>query len=351
MTQTSGGIRAFAFIVAAQTFLYVLYLGHLPAANSPFYSNQLHFQPTTTDSYDDIHHSPPHQRLPTLEELTGNPPNGSLSCSPPLVPIYDRIVNNFGLPPRKIPRYIHVSMKNRCMPQDIADATMAWKKAFPYHSFYFHDDDAVDKLLSLEWEAFPQLQKMLRCVRFKGAMKIDVWRVLIVYQYGGIYTDIDNVPELIGENRPITNEDEAFFLSDAWNRPSQWFFAMEPKHPVAFYALYAIFGKLQELESIEKPRVVFVTGPDVFKLGYGAALGWDKQKDLWAPGTHRCKFNKTVTKFQEKENGVPWVRPIDFGTIVKWNETENVTKRERIERQHGVVHWTKQVHRNKNSFS
>ena len=70
----------------------------------------------------------------------------------------------------------------------------------------------------------------MRCVRFKGAMKIDVWRILIVYKYGGIYSDIDHYPgSKLSETDPIQPDDEAFFLSDAWGRPSQWWFAMEPK--------------------------------------------------------------------------------------------------------------------------
>jgi hypothetical protein len=46
-------------------------------------------------------------RMPTLEYLTGNPKN--ISCPSPLVPVYDRIVEDIYLE-RKIPRAIHVSM-------------------------------------------------------------------------------------------------------------------------------------------------------------------------------------------------------------------------------------------------
>ena len=83
--------------------------------------------------------------------------------------------------------------KSRCLPPDLAVATNAWKKALPYHHFFFHDDDAVDRLFQLEWTEFPQLEKYMKCVS-KGAMKIDVWRILILYLYGGIYTDVDNIP-------------------------------------------------------------------------------------------------------------------------------------------------------------
>lgn len=338
MSASGKVIIGFALVTLAVAQIILFYLTYLPFVDKPSDEIQRPLENYLHSLRQDL----------TLEELTGNPRVGSISCPSPLIPIYDRVVNQFGLPPRKIPRNIHVSMKDRCMPPDIVDATLAWKEAFPYHSFYFHDDNAVDRLFSLEWQEFPHLNKFMKCVRFKGAMKIDIWRLLVVYRYGGIYTDIDNIPGLIDENAPITNEDEAFFLSDYWDRPSQWFFAMVPKHPVAYYALYAIFARLQELERLEKPNVVFITGPEPFKRGYGAALGWGKR--IYDPGTHKCKFNKTATKYPYEQDGKPWVANIDLNSLVPWNATENVTRRERMERQHGVVHWKKAKRRNNVTF-
>ncbi|KAL7506781.1 hypothetical protein ACHAXN_003997, partial [Cyclotella atomus] len=166
-------------------------------------------------------------KMPTLEYLTGNPKN--VSCPSPLVPVYDRIVEDLYLE-RKIPRAIHVSMKSRCLPPDLAAAPSAWKEALPHHSFYFHDDDAVARLFEVELKEFPQLQSIMRCIKFKGAMLIDVWRVLIVYCFGGIYSDVDTMPNSeFNELSPISADDEFFVFSDAWERPSQWFFAMELK--------------------------------------------------------------------------------------------------------------------------
>jgi hypothetical protein len=47
-------------------------------------------------------------------------------------------------------------------------------------------------------------------------MKIDVWRILVVYKFGGIYCDIDMHPTaVVNETYPITKRDDAFFLTDA----------------------------------------------------------------------------------------------------------------------------------------
>jgi hypothetical protein len=49
-----------------------------------------------------------------------------------------------------------------------------------------------------------------------GAMKIDIWRILVVYMFGGIYCDADMYPtELMTETFPITSSDDSLFLSDA----------------------------------------------------------------------------------------------------------------------------------------
>lgn len=162
----------------------------------------------------------------TLEELTNNPADGKLSCPDGLIPIYDRHVavneEDHDVNPRKIPRAIHATMKSRCLSPDTSTAMQKWKDALPRHSFYFHDDDAVDRLFEMPWEEFPQLKSFMRCVRFKGAMRIDVWRILVIYKYGGLYTDVDMFPtEQFTESSPIAAMDEAFFLGDAFNRPSQ----------------------------------------------------------------------------------------------------------------------------------
>ena len=50
----------------------------------------------------------------------------------------------------------------------------------------------------------------------EGAMKIDVWRILVIYGYGGLYCDSDMYPkEGFTESSPISADDQAFFASDA----------------------------------------------------------------------------------------------------------------------------------------
>ena len=162
--------------------------------------------------------------------------NINTNANKPKNKITTRIIN------RKIPPIIHVSFNNRCIPNELAESITRWQEALPDYSFFFHDDDAVQRLInnnegrnnnddnnhnyynhdhnnntttenndnrsssslstttaaaaklqqlfSPSWQSsgyFPELQNRMRCIKFKGAMLIDVWRMLIIYEFGGTF--------------------------------------------------------------------------------------------------------------------------------------------------------------------
>ena len=74
---------------------------------------------------------------------------------------------------------------------------------------------------------------MKACVKFGNAMMIDIWRVLVLYKYGGFYSDFYVASNEEVDESLVEPNDTAFFLSDVKNRPSQWLHGMEPNHPIA----------------------------------------------------------------------------------------------------------------------
>lgn len=139
---------------------------------NPVLNQQLGFDAPRSAGDGDAHRQTAARQL-TLEELTDNP--YYVACPEPLLPMYDRVVranaandNDLGgassppPPPRKIPRTIHASMRSRCLSPDTHDALQKWKDALPYHSFYFHDDAAVDRLFDATFEEFPALNHWMR---------------------------------------------------------------------------------------------------------------------------------------------------------------------------------------------
>lgn len=204
--------------------------------------------------------------LDEIDILSGGPQAKNLKCPPPLVAFQNVIVRSSSTTTNNntqlIPNIMHLSFKSRCLPQDLFTILEQWRTKLPNHSIFFYDDDAIERLLQQEWLEFPGLHRAMKCVRYRGAMTVDVWRILILYKYGGIYSDIDVSPVMDGSftERSIRSDLSAFFMEDPWKRPSQWWIAVEPRHPMMYLTMFQIIENLFQMENIRVPRVVFVTG-------------------------------------------------------------------------------------------
>ena len=304
-------------------------------------------EPTTTSTENNHSFSKPSStgRL-LLAELTQNPRIGSdrigsLECKKNYTtPIYDRVVQDQkNSTEKKIPRIIHISYKERCVPTEVfAEGIQRWKDELPDYSVYFHDDDAVDRLLQQEWPEFPDLHRIMQCMKYGGAMKVDLWRMLVIYEFGGLYTDIDNAPALeFQQGATIHQEDTFFASSDSWDRPLQNVFAMEPKHPIAVFTIQVILKNLLELNSLRKPRLVFTTGPQAFRDGYLNYLKLTNKNAALTPGVYTGFMNKTI----RKEPQWDWSNPVG-NENVKYKERE-MSKKQRAHILAGLQHWQKEA--------
>jgi mannosyltransferase OCH1-like enzyme len=173
--------------------------------------------PATTDSSSSsltpLHNNP---IIASLMELTQSN-RKVISCPSTLMLVNDSLLDpaasSFALR-RKIPRIVHVSSGSRCNDQIIAENLDTWR--LQGHFFFLHDDDAVLKLLHQDWPEFPLLRQIMTCIPGRmGAAWIDLWRLLVLWKYGGIYADLDTspVPSLFNETT-ISEEDDAFFVVD-----------------------------------------------------------------------------------------------------------------------------------------
>jgi hypothetical protein len=289
--------------------------------------------------------------LDELNILSGGLEAKSLECPHPLVPFKNIIVRNDNSTSakshtaQKIPKTLHFSMKSRCLPRDLARTLDRWHEALPDYSIFFHDDAAVDRLIGQETSVFPGLQKAMRCILFKGAMKIDVWRILLLHKYGGVYSDIDNWPLSAFNETTIRTDLSAFFFTDAWDRPSQWFMAAEPYHPIMNMTVHQIIKNVLSMDNIRNPRTVFVTGPDALKKGYQKFLSSPissnetlQTGDVMQSGTVKSGlYNKQVLK--TSGNHIITSKH-EYDHIFPFNSTMNETRAERIARESGIQHWT-----------
>ena len=92
---------------------------------------------------------------------------------------------------------IFQTSKSRCVAPEIADIIQRWRDNFPEYSYRFYDDEAMDAMLYDEkWDdLFPGLRFIVKCIDMvhNPTMKTDLWRYLVIWEYGGIYSDIDTM--------------------------------------------------------------------------------------------------------------------------------------------------------------
>ena len=131
------------------------------------------------------------------------------------------------VPGRKIPKIIHMTSKTKCFTKAFADNIHRWR--FEGYSLLIHDDPAVERLLNKHWPEFPLLKNVRSCI-FYGAALADIWRYLVIWEYGGVYTDVDDAPGQLDVNGTmIKDEDDAYFEVERSGLPSQYYFAGEMK--------------------------------------------------------------------------------------------------------------------------
>eukprot|EP00557_Chaetoceros_sp_GSL56_P001852 CAMPEP_0176490204 /NCGR_PEP_ID=MMETSP0200_2-20121128/7740_1 /TAXON_ID=947934 /ORGANISM="Chaetoceros sp., Strain GSL56" /LENGTH=498 /DNA_ID=CAMNT_0017887483 /DNA_START=591 /DNA_END=2084 /DNA_ORIENTATION=- len=188
---------------------------------------------------------------------------------------------------RKIPKFVHMTSKSQCFTDFYTWSINKWK--FDGYSLFMHDDIAVDRLLSREWPEFPLLKEATSCIA-TGAGLADLWRYLVIWEYGGIYTDIDNEPGPKFLNASLITDDmDSLFEQEGGGFPSQYFFAASPHHPVMYHAVHHTISRLMEVQSISEQMVPFVTGPGALKCGVESTIdnGYPSKGIYKDPSTNR----------------------------------------------------------------
>lgn len=182
-----------------------------------------------------------------------------------------RSSNSNQLPHKLIPNTIYQTSRSRCIHEDIAKHMERWKDPvlFPGVSYFLYDDEAMDEFLydKERWEStFPTLNFALQCAKMvqNPTLKADIWRYLILWEYGGIYADIDCAPsanEFFTVNHEmIYPKDDGLIFIDRSLYLSQVFLAVSPRHPIMYYSVHAAVQKLLHQEEINGLYLPDVTG-------------------------------------------------------------------------------------------
>jgi hypothetical protein len=181
---------------------------------------------------------------------------------------YERTVANTSI----IPKMVHVTAKTRCAPDGLHDHINKWRLAD--HALYYHDDTAMDRLFyDRDWsDTFPHLTQGMHCL-VSGAARADLWRALVLYEYGGIYTDMDSAPHLFNATTIDYDHDEAFFVVESLGIQSQYFMVARPRHPLMYLLVQMTLLRLYEVTDVGTQYVPFVTGPGALKNAFIHYMG------------------------------------------------------------------------------
>jgi hypothetical protein len=204
----------------------------------------------------------------TLEDLVANTGESKGKCEKGLYPIRSIVAPDVN-DNHKIPRIVHVTGISPCLTKPFHDNLQKWH--FSNYSFYFHDEEAVDRLLQRDWPEFPHLQLIMNCM-ISGAAKADLWRYLVLWEFGGIYTDLDSAPGkqfwTKDNNTVMSSEDDGFFVVEQIGVLSQYFMALSPKHPLAYFSVLQTLHRLLDVTNVGNQYVPYVTGPGALKNAF-----------------------------------------------------------------------------------
>jgi hypothetical protein len=195
---------------------------------------------------------------------------------------------------------------------------------------------------------FPDLVEILPCVS-QGAMKIDIWRVLVLYKFGGLYFDADIFPDKLTEDT-INPGSSWFSLTDAWERPSQWLFATSAGHVSCKNTLHIIAERVLHQRNIQDIALVHATGPQALYSGWKDAIingslpesePQESTTTLYIEGkTHRFTDGSWGQKIERKGHGSSWTSSSYWDEMVPFEKYLCVSRKTRTQKHFGRVHWT-----------
>jgi len=165
-----------------------------------------------------------------------------------------------------IPKLVWQTYKTVDPPAAATSCMSSWKKYNQGHKFIYMGDVLCEKFIEQYFERdFFEMYMSLPV----GVMKADVWRVAVVYVFGGIYADLDTecrapIEEWIGSSSKLVAA-----VENQTGALGNFVFAATPRHP-ALYNVLKTFLELFNSESfanVNSPTPVQDFGAGAWSMG------------------------------------------------------------------------------------
>lgn len=156
---------------------------------------------------------------------------------------YFQVKENLEEKPNKIPKIIIQTWKNEEIPSKYLPLIDNVKKHNPEYQYIFFTDEGIDEFLKTNYLEYYKTYKELPI----KIQKIDFFRYIAVYHYGGIYLDLDmdglkNMDEILHHNAVFPVDEyintfngrfqryKKFYNNEQYFLLGQYAFAAEPKN-------------------------------------------------------------------------------------------------------------------------
>lgn len=164
-----------------------------------------------------------------------------------------------------IPKIIWQTYKTdyKDLPEKAKNCSDTWKNLNPDYQYMYMNDEEV---FNFTEEVYGK--KMLNLMKsFKVPVMIsDLWRVLVIYHFGGIYSDIDT--RLTEPLDDWLDRDKKFITAiENGLHYTQWSFMAEPKSPIVKSILDTIIERCGKIDYNMPDFVHYHTANDAFTEG------------------------------------------------------------------------------------
>ena len=196
-----------------------------------------------------------------------------------------------------IPKIIFQTYKDplESMPKYIQDTAQTWIDKNPDYLYMYFDDAQAEKFILKQYgKEYSEIFKNLPV----GVMRGDMFRYLILYKIGGIYTDLDT--ECISPINDWLLEDKDFIICpETDDHLCQWTIAASPGHPALKGVIDLMMSRLKNPNYDMLHMVHHHTGPAMFTQGVLDGLGLENlsRKNLTING----KFYNESEEFKNNK--------------------------------------------------
>ena len=270
-------------------------------------------------------------------------------------------------PSNRMPHIIHTNSKTKCVTNHINGYIRDWH--IPHYSLYLHDDIEMNNLFvsNVVREIFPSLYNATYCLPYQGidssASKNDLFRFLLYYFVGGIYTEFDLYPNPqvefpsiveIFESYLLENHEldgSAMFLKNDRNKmPFLGTMFATQEHPLFYICVDLTIRNLMRLPNVANQRAFGVTGPPILHEALQIFAGLPQipakvDGEQWSTGVYHMspkaleRYPYLASQYLGKNYTVFIPEHKNYFDYVHVGNSEMLKQKRRYYNLAGLIHW------------